>query len=238
MSDLAGKRALVTGGTGGIGRAIVERFVTSGAEVTYTGASPNSGALEIGEFRYVDLLDRSDVSDFIGVTCNERFDILVNCAGINRISPFSVISDDDFDQVLEINLRAPMALSRALVPQMVERGWGRIINVGSIFGVISRESRATYSASKFGLDGLSSGLAAEVARHGVLVNTIAPGFVDTELTRSVLGPDGIRDVEMTIPVGRLAHPSKIAELAMWLASERNTYVSGQTVVIDGGYVRI
>jgi 3-oxoacyl-[acyl-carrier protein] reductase len=120
---------------------------------------------------------------------------------------------------------------------MRERGWGRIVNIASIWSVVSRPGRGSYSASKFALDGLTAALAAEVAADGVLVNCVSPGFVDTELTRSVLGEDGVAQLVSEVPAGRLAQPDEIAALVAWLAGPENTFVSGQNIVIDGGFSR-
>ncbi len=121
---------------------------------------------------------------------------------------------------------------------MRERGWGRVVNVTSVFGVVSKEQRASYSTSKFGLDGMTAALAAEVASDGVLVNSVAPGFVATDMTRKVLGAEGMRQMAARVPAGRLAEPPEIAALVGWLAGPENTYVSGQRIVIDGGFTRV
>ena len=121
---------------------------------------------------------------------------------------------------------------------MRKKGWGRIVNVTSIFGVISKELRGAYSASKFGLDGLTAALAAEAAADGVLANCVAPGFIDTDLTRRVLGPRGMAEMAKRIPARRLGKPAEIAALVAWLAGPENTYLSGQQVVIDGGFSRV
>jgi NAD(P)-dependent dehydrogenase (short-subunit alcohol dehydrogenase family) len=124
-----------------------------------------------------------------------------------------------------------------VVPAMRERGWGRIVNISSIWGTISREQRGAYSASKFALDGLTAALAAEVARDGVLANCVSPGFIDTELTRTVLGEDGIAELMAQVPARRLGSPAEVAAFVAWLAGPENTYVSGQNLVIDGGFSR-
>ena len=127
---------------------------------------------------------------------------------------------------------------RAVAPAMAARGWGRIVNIASIFGKVSKEFRASYSASKFALDGMSAALAAEVAATGVLVNCVSPGVIDTELTRRVLGEDGIRELASRVPQGRLGRPEEVAALVAWLAGPENTYVSGQNIAIDGGFTRV
>ena len=129
-------------------------------------------------------------------------------------------------------------MCRALVPTMRERKWGRIVTLSSIWGKIGREHRGAYAATKFGLDGMTAALAAEVAADGILANCVAPGFIDTELTRRVLGEDGIHDLVAKVPLGRLGKPEEIAAFVVWLAGPENTYISGQNISIDGGFSRV
>ena len=121
---------------------------------------------------------------------------------------------------------------------MKAKKWGRIVNISSIFGKISKELRAPYSASKFALDGLTIALSAELASENILANCIAPGFIDTELTQRVLGPSGIKDLTESVPAKRLGTPDEIAELTAWLVSEQNTFTTGQNIAIDGGFSRV
>jgi NAD(P)-dependent dehydrogenase (short-subunit alcohol dehydrogenase family) len=234
---LTGRRALVTGGTRGIGLAIAERLGADGATVLVTGRRPTAEGLDGFEYRGVDFTDSSALKAFAEEACGWAPDVLVNNAGINKLAPFAEIEPDDFDRIQSVNVRAPMLLSRSVVPGMRERGWGRIVNIGSIWSVVSRPGRGSYSASKFALDGLTAALAAEVAADGVLVNCVSPGFVDTELTRGVLGEEGIAQLVAEVPAGRLARPDEIAALVAWLAGPENTFVSGQNIVIDGGFSR-
>ena len=235
---LAGRRALVTGGTRGIGRAIAERLRSHGADVTITGTQ-QAPALADG-FGYIaaDFADAAQVRRCAGQAAAMDLDILVNNAGINIIGRFAEISAADFERVQRVNVHAPFELCRAVVPGLRRKGWGRIVNICSIFGVISREFRAPYSASKFALDGLTAALAAEVASDGVLANCVSPGFVDTDLTRRVLGESGMAQVAAQVPIRRLAQPEEIAALVVWIAGPENTYISGQNIVIDGGFSRV
>ena len=121
---------------------------------------------------------------------------------------------------------------------MKEKNWGRIVNISSIWGKISKAHRASYSASKFALDGLTASLAAEFARNGILANCVSPGFTDTELTSQTLGKKGIEEILKTVPIGRMAKPEEIANLVLWLGSDKNEYVSGQNISIDGGFTRV
>lgn len=204
--------------------------------MTVTGASPDHRSPDGCDYEQVDFLDLDATSAFAAKHgAAGDVDILVNNAGINAVSPFGEITDEDFDALCRVNLRAPLTLSRAIVPSMRARGWGRIVNLTSIFGVVTREGRASYSTTKFGLDGMSKALAVEVARDGVLVNCVAPGFVDTELTRRVLGEDGIAAMVANVPAGRLAQPDEIAQAVLFLASPSNTFITGQNLIVDGGF---
>ncbi len=236
--SLAGRRAVVTGGTRGIGAAVAGQLADAGADVLAIGVSETATAPEGVKLELVDLSEPGSLSELAKRLEREPVDILVNNAGINVVSDFVDIRPDDFDAIHRINLRAPLVLMQAVIPGMRLRGWGRIVNVTSIFGHVSRAGRAAYSASKFGLDGLTAALAAEVARDGVLANCVAPGFVDTDLTRRVLGQDGIDAVAASVPIGRLAAPEEIARFVVWLASDANSYISGQNLLIDGGFSRV
>jgi NAD(P)-dependent dehydrogenase (short-subunit alcohol dehydrogenase family) len=232
---LQGKKALVTGGTRGIGAAIAERLHAMGASVTITGRGGQSTKFN---FRAVDFTDVNATESFCREVATSQFDILVNNAGINKIAPFSEVLPEDFDRIHKVNVRAPFRLCQAVLPHMRSMGWGRIITVSSIFGVVSKEYRASYSTSKFAVDGMTAALAAEVAQYGILANCVAPGFIDTELTRDVLGVAGIHELKEKIPARRLGAADEIANYIAWLCGPENTYISGQNLVIDGGYVRV
>ncbi|MBA3432277.1 MAG: SDR family oxidoreductase [Actinobacteria bacterium] len=229
--------ALVTGGTRGIGRSIAARLRADGAAVTITGTRPGGIAPEGCSYEDVDFADPLATDRFAERMSEAPVDILVNNAGVNAIAPFSEIATADFDRIQRVNVRAPMLLCQAVLGYMRARGWGRIVNVSSIFGVVSKEERASYSASKFALDGMTASLAAEAASYGVLANCVAPGFIDTDLTRRVLGEAGMAEMASTVPARRLGRPEEVAELVAWLAGPRNTYMSGQNVVVDGGFTR-
>lgn len=236
--NLKGRSAFVTGATRGIGSAIAARLHAAGAHVIGTGTAEQA-ACPAHVHEYL----RADFSSLDGIrSCAERVremapDILINNAGINKIAPFEEIGLDDFLRIQQVNVVAPFALCQAVLQGMKSRAWGRIVNIGSIWGKISKEQRASYSASKFGLDGLTAALAIEHARNGILANCVAPGFTDTELTRGVLGESGIARIVANVPIGRLAEPDEIARLVVWLASDENTYVTGQNIAIDGGFTR-
>jgi NAD(P)-dependent dehydrogenase (short-subunit alcohol dehydrogenase family) len=235
---LTGRRALVTGGTRGIGFAIAERLVRDGAAVTITGREAGGGGPAGSEFVSIDFTNLGATQAFAKVMGGRAFDILVNNAGINKIAPFAEIADEDFLRIQQVNVMAPMLLCKAVVPGMAQRGWGRIVNLSSIWGKVTKAWRGPYSASKFAIDGMTAALAAEVASQGVLANCVAPGVIDTELTRKVLGEDGIRQLTDGIPAKRMGKPEEIAALVAWLCGPENTYISGQNIAIDGGFTRV
>lgn len=162
-------------------------------------------------------------------------DVVVNNAGINPLALATDVTDRDLDDTLQVNLTGPLHILRRLIPQMKQRRYGRIVNISSIWSVISKPMRLSYSVSKSGINALTRSLALELAPFDVLINAVAPGFVNTDLTRQNNPPQELRAIARSIPIGRLAEPAEIAELVAFLCSERNTYVTGQTILIDGGY---
>jgi len=232
------RRALVTGGTRGIGAAIAGRLAADGLDVTITGTRDEGEGPAGCAYRAVDFTDDAATKAFAQDLGALDLDVLVNNAGINKIAPFDEIDPDDFDRIQQVNVRAPFLLCRAVLPGMRERGWGRIANICSIWGVISKEERGSYSTSKFALDGMTAAISAEAAADGVLANCVSPGFIDTELTHRVLGDAGIAELTGRVPARRLGQPEEVAALVSWLVGEENTYVTGQNVLIDGGFSRI
>ena len=234
----AGHTVFVTGASRGIGRAIATAFRAEGAWVAGTRTTPRAADEVCDEWVSANFA----VADEIGVCADaiRRLEpsVLVNNAGVNKIGPFAEISEADFQLIQRVNVFAPFRLCQAAVPAMKRRGWGRIVNVSSVFGKVGKELRASYCASKFALDGLTLALAAEHSADGILANSVAPGFVDTELTRRVLGEAGIAAMVAKVPAGRLGTAEEIARLVLWLASGDNTYVTGQNVAIDGGFSRV
>jgi len=231
-------RAVVTGATRGIGYAIAERLLKDGLEVIVTGTKKNGKHPAGSSYYQVDFLDEDSTNKFINFLKKQQINILVNNAGINKISKFSSIDIDDFDRILRVNLRAPFQICQAVIPHMKKIKWGRIVNLTSVFGNVSKEYRAAYSSSKFGLDGMTVALAAEVSEKGILANSVGPGVIDTDMTRDVLGDSGIAKLKGQIPMKRLGQVSEIASLVSWLVSNENTYMTGQNLMIDGGFTRV
>jgi 3-oxoacyl-[acyl-carrier protein] reductase len=230
--------ALVTGATRGIGFAIAKKLLDDGMEVIATGADTDGKPPEGASYYPVDFLNNNSLQEFIEYIKTKNIDILINNAGINKISNFSSADIKDFDKILQVNLRTPFLICQSVLPYMKKQKWGRIVNLTSIYSIISKEFRAPYSASKFGLDGMTVALAAEVSEMGILANSVAPGFIDTDLTRNILGEDGILNLKKSIPIKRLGQVSEIASFVSWLVSEENTYISGQNLTIDGGFSRV
>lgn len=217
-----GRVALVTGGSRGIGRAVALRLEQLGAEVL----APTRAEL--------DLADPTATEDYL-TSLRHPIDILVNDAGVNWLAGLEEADDDLLRATLEVNLLAPIRLSRALAPGMAERGWGRIVNISSVWGIVTKTRRLPYIVSKTGVNGLTRAIAVEYGSKGVLVNAVAPGFVMTEMTTQNNSPSELAAIAAGIPMGRLAEPAEIAEVVAFLASSRNSFMTGQVVVCDGGY---
>ncbi len=235
----AGRKAFVTGASRGIGRAIAQALRAEGAWVIGTRtARPEPPDDACQEWIYADFADVEQIRRCATSVREARPDVLVNNAGINKIAPFIEIKADEFLRIQQVNVLAPLLLCQAAVPSMKANGWGRIVNVSSIWGKISKAQRAAYSASKFAIDGLTVALAAEHSADGILANSVAPGFIDTELTRRVLGEAAIASLVAGVPMRRLGKVEEIARLVVWLASGENTFVTGQNIAIDGGFTRV
>jgi len=215
--------ALVTGAGRGIGAAIAGKLKEQGFVVL----TPSRSDLDLAEPKSV----QAWVS---GV--GHRVDILVNNAGINPIAPLKDLSLDAWTEALAVNLTAAMLLTKHFGATMCAAGWGRVVNVSSCYSMVAREGRAAYAASKAGLNSLTRSAALEFAESGVLVNSVCPGFVETEMTRRNNSPAQIDLLKKQIPLGRLAQPEEIARLVLFLVSDENTYITGQTFVADGGFL--
>lgn len=236
-APLAGKLAAVTGGTRGIGRAIAETFRRDGAQVIVTGRNPEGEAPEGCEFVAADFSGTEAVDEFADFLARRSPDILVNNAGINKIARFAEIEPADFNRIQQVNVTAAFRLCQSVVPEMQSRGWGRIVNICSVWGIVGKEQRASYSASKFALAGMTAALAAEVAAAGVLVNCVSPGIIETEMTRTAIDEQQLAELLAQVPAGRLGRPDEVAALVAWLAGPQNTFIAGQNIAIDGGLTR-
>jgi len=233
------KKVIVTGATRGIGKAIALRLAADGFEVIGTGRTrENFFDADRIQFMPVDFSESSSVACFLNEIEGQKILYVVNNAGINLPSPTESFPLEDYDKMMRVNLRVPFELIRCVLPSMKSCGFGRIVNIASIWGVVGKELRAPYCATKFGLDGMTTALAAEVAKYNILANCISPGFVKTEATLEAFSEDELDEWAKLIPIRRLAKSSEIASLVSWLISDQNSYISGQNIVIDGGLTRV
>jgi 3-oxoacyl-[acyl-carrier protein] reductase len=245
--DLTGRVALVTGSTRGIGRAIAETLAASGARVAVTGRDAEraqSAANEIAAMTGREVrgyaADVGEIAQAIAVVeAVERdfgqLDILVNNAGLTRDNLLIRLKDDDWDAVLNANLRGAFATSRAASRGMMKRRWGRIINIASVVGLIGNKGQANYAASKAGLIGMTKSIAKELASRNILANVVAPGFIETDMT-AAMTPEARAGMSAGIPLERLGTPADVAAMVAVLASDLTRYVTGQVFVVDGGLV--
>ncbi len=217
------KRVLITGASRGIGKAIAERFKRDGFEVL----TPSREEM--------DLSSTKSVESWLQKNAALTVDVLINNAGENRPQPMTELPLAEWERILTVNLTSVFQLTRALGAGMAKRGWGRIVNMSSVYSELARPGRSAYSASKAGLNALARTAALEFGRQGVLVNAVCPGFVDTDLTRQNNPPEKIRELAEGTALGRLAKVEEIAELVAFLGSDKNTYLTGQTVHVDGGF---
>ncbi len=245
MFDLSGKCALVTGATGGIGGAIARALHAQGATVVLSGTRAErleALAADLGERAFIVAANLSDRADVDGLVARAEeaagpLDILVNNAGITRDMLFMRMKDEDWDAVLEVNLTSAFRLSRAVLKGMMKRRYGRIIGITSIVGTTGNPGQGNYAAAKAGMVGMSKSLAQEVASRGITVNTVAPGFIDTAMTEA-LNDKQRETILAAVPAGRLGTGDDIASAVVYLASEEASYVTGQTLHVNGGMAMI
>lgn len=245
MNDLTDKIALVTGATRGIGQAILYALANEGAIVIGTSTTPNGAELiqtGLNEKGYkglgycLDVTRTEDLPDLISAI-ETKFgkapDILVNNAAITRDNLLMRMKEEEWDAIIDTNLSPAFYLAKACVRAMLKARWGRIINIGSVSAHIGNPGQANYCAAKAGLVGLSKSLAAEVASRNITVNVVAPGFVDTDMTKA-LSDEQRQHLQTIIPVGRVASPDEIAAAVAFLASPKAGYITGQTIHVNGG----
>jgi 3-oxoacyl-[acyl-carrier protein] reductase len=247
MFDLTGRTALVTGATGGIGAAIARTFHKQGATVAVSGRQVNKLdelAKELGERIQVtpcDLGDRKAVSKLVDEVVAKlgRLDILVNNAGLTKDNLFMVMKDEQWDDVIAVNLTSTFMLCRAAARSMMRSrtGHGRIINISSVSGVFGNPGQGNYAASKAGVIGMTKSLAREVASRGITANCIAPGFIKTAMT-DALNDKQVEEISKMIPAQRFGTPEDIAAGALYLASDAGGYITGQTLHINGGMAMV
>jgi len=241
--DLSGRTALVTGSTRGIGRAIAETLAGAGARVAVVGrdaARAEEVASAIGGGAAGFACDVADIASVTALVENVeksfgQLDILVNNAGLTRDNILFRLKDDDWDSVLDANLRGAFVAIRAASRGMMKRRWGRIINIASVVGIIGNKGQANYAASKAGLIGLTKSVAKELASRNILINAVAPGFIETDMT-AAMTPEARETLSQQIPLERLGTPNDVAATVAFLASDFASYITGQVLVVDGGLV--
>ena len=245
MFDVSGRKVILTGGTGGIGRAIAKRLVDSGAIVTISGTKKTvldeiSSELSQNAFFLVNDLSESGAVEKLLSFAYEKMgevDILINNAGITRDGLMVRMGDDDWLDVIAINLTAGFKLARGCLKSMMKNRWGRIINISSVVGFTGNPGQANYAASKAGIIGMTKSLAAEVASRNITVNCIAPGYIKTAMTES-LTEKQTSELLKLVPSGRMGVPEDIAASVLYLSSEEASYLTGQTIHINGGLAMV
>jgi 3-oxoacyl-[acyl-carrier protein] reductase len=241
MFDLTGRKALVTGATGGLGGAIARALHAQGATVALSGtrrAALDELAGALGERVHIveaNLADKDAVEALVPAAeaAMGGLDILVNNAGVTRDNLFLRMKDEEWDTVIAVNLTAAFRLSRAAVKGMMRRRYGRIVNIGSVVGSTGNPGQGNYAASKAGLIGMTKALAAEVASRSITVNCVAPGFIETDMTRSLAEAQSAALLAQ-IPLGRLGQASEVAHAVAFLASPEASYITGTELHVNGG----
>ncbi len=238
--NLKNRTLLITGGTGGFGKVIVKKFLSQNCKVIATTTKKNnqknSKKLKI---LYLDFNDQNSMINFEKkIKKISKIDFLINNAGINILNEIYNIKKKDLDSVCNINLLGPTWLTKLISLKMKRKNYGRILNISSIYGTVSKEKRSIYSISKFGLNGLTKSASLDLAKFNVLVNSISPGIFNTKLTRNILKKSGLKKVKKKIPLGKIGEPEMIANLCLFLCSDSNNYITGQNIIIDGGYTSI
>ena len=244
--DFSGKVALVTGATRGIGKAIADTLWTSGADVYLTGTKQeeidrlnevvNTQGIERKHFLCVDLGNEFSLKRFLlELSEIEQIDICVNNAGINIVREFCEVPFDEFLKVQQINVFGPRQILNVVVPKMKANHYGRIVNIASIWSVINRPGRSSYGISKNAIHGLTKALSIELAADNIMVNSVSPGFTMTELTKNTNTPEQLVELGNKVAARRLADPQEQANVVAFLCSEQNSYMTGQNLIVDGGY---
>ena len=214
-------KILITGSSRGIGKAIKELLEKN----DYECLAPNREELDISSYESIQKYCK-----------NIEVSGLINCAGINILGDLNSLNLEDTDKMLNTNLVAPLSLIREVSSTMKKNRYGKIVNVSSIWGIRSKEYRTLYSMTKFGLNGMTKALSKELGSDNILINSIAPGYVNTEMTQKNVPLSEQEKIKKTIPLGRFAEPEEIAELVLFLISKKNSYITGEVITIDGGFL--
>jgi NAD(P)-dependent dehydrogenase (short-subunit alcohol dehydrogenase family) len=232
LIDFTNKKVLVTGGTKGIGKKLVEDFrYYNASEVHYTSRAD----IDDPHHYQVDFTDVNELIRFCIWVREQDFDVVINNAGTNKIGPIEDYDSEDYRMIIDLNLVSCFEIMKAAIGTMKQKGYGRIVNITSISSEISMPLRSAYCSSKFGLVGLTKACAVESASHGVLINSVGPGVTETELTVDVLGREKMDEIAQGVPAKRLGTVRDVSNVVLFMASEANSYMVGQNVLVDGGY---
>ena len=244
--DFTGKVALVTGATRGIGKAIADTLWLSGADVYLTGTKQEeidhynqaveAQGIERKHYLCVDMGNEYSLKKFLmEIQEIPQIDICVNNAGINIVRDFCEVTFEEFMKVQQVNVFGPRQILNLVVPKMKAHGYGRIVNIASIWSVINRPGRSSYGISKNAMHGLTKALSIELAQYNIMVNSVSPGFTMTELTKNTNTPEQLVELGNKVAARRLADPQEQANVVAFLCSEQNSYMTGQNLIVDGGY---
>lgn len=213
---------LLTGASRGIGKSIYDLL-----SIEYKIIAPSREELNLS--------DNTSIDNFIKKNKTTPIDIIINNAGINSPQWIDEITDENLEKTIQVNLTAPIKITSGLIGNMKKNKWGRIINISSMFGVIARGKQSIYSSTKHGINGMTKALALELGQYNILVNSVCPGFVETDLTIKNNTPEKISQLAADVPLKRLGKPEEIANLVEFLISEKASYITGSVILIDGGY---
>lgn len=247
--DYTNRTVLLTGATRGIGKSIADLLFSLGGNLILTGTNKNEIAQlnsdilknKIPNKRYIqaDFSDDASTELFLlELNKLERVDVCINNAGVNKVADFVSTSLEDYDYLSDVNLKAPYKILKIVGPKMLLNNYGRIINIASIWSVVTRDGRSLYTMTKSALVGLTKTVSVEWASHNVLVNSVSPGFTLTELLKTTNTVEQLRELEGIIPARRMAEPIEIAKVIAFLCSDLNTYLTGQNITIDGGFTNV
>jgi len=244
--DFIDQTIVITGATRGIGKQIAEDLEILGAKLVLTGTqqkqindlnSRNTNPKII--YKKLDFLNKNSIKEFIDfISSLERIEVLINNAGINRLNKIQESLDEDWNDMINVNLSGAYYLIKAVSKIMINQKYGRILNISSIFSVIGKEKRALYCSTKSAINGLTIGTSNDLSKYNILCNSLSPGFVNTDLTKKNLTSDQISSLRKQIPIERLAEPKDISNTSIYLISNLNSYITGQNIIVDGGFTNI
>ena len=240
--DFSNKTVLITGATRGIGKELANQLDSMSADLILTGTNNDeierlNSLYSNRKYFVLDLESEDSINLFFSeIDKINKIDLCINNAGINIVEDFIDSKTENYDKILDINLKGPYLINKFIAKKMVLNNFGKIINVASIWSIKSKVGRSIYSISKNAIHGMTKSMAIELSKYNILVNTVSPGFTKTDLTMSTNSINEIKAIEDSIPLKRLAEPKEIAKAVIFLLSDKNTYISGQNIVVDGGFI--